>query len=227
MKIDLHCHTEASGDCLTPLTEFPARCRAQGIQVQAITDHDAVWGAQKLQELVAAEADADEPLTVIVGEEVTTQEGEIIGLFLNEKVPPGLPAAEAVAQIKRQGGLVLLPHGFDPYKRGRLRSAALQEVADKIDIVETFNARVSFQRFNRQAQDWAERRGLVQSAGTDAHRLADVGVAWVEAPERPIHHPADLLAALEAGEVIGSWTHPVLAYLKKQIAHWKHRMMHL
>lgn len=124
MRIDLHCHTEASGDCLTPIELFPERLRQQQIQVQAITDHNEVWGALKLQEMVLAATETADtphlPLTIIVGEEVTALEGEIIGLFLKKKIPAGLPATEVVARIKDQGGLVLLPHGFDPLKNGHL-----------------------------------------------------------------------------------------------------------
>ena len=119
MKIDLHCHSEASADCSTPLELFPARCRERGVWVQAITDHDQIWGAQKLQEMVEEEKikKAGFPLTIIVGEEVSTLYGEIIGLFLKEKVPAGMSPKETVAAIKEQGGLVLLPHGFDPLNR--------------------------------------------------------------------------------------------------------------
>ena len=141
MRLDLHCHSEASADCVTPLASFPARCRARGIRVQAITDHNEVWGAQKLKEMVQ-NSGADD-LTIIVGEEVSTREGEIVGLFLNEKIPAGLSPEETVAAIKNQGGLVLLPHGFDPLKRHRLKPEALERVQNDIDIVEVFNARIS------------------------------------------------------------------------------------
>ncbi|HEY3474416.1 MAG TPA: PHP domain-containing protein, partial [Anaerolineales bacterium] len=155
MKIDLHCHTEASADCSTPLALFPARCRERGVWVQAITDHNEIWGAQKLQEMVEEQEikKAGFPLTIIVGEEVSTVNGEIIGLFLKERIPAGMSPKETVAAIKEQGGLVLLPHGFDPMKRWRLQPAALETIEDEIDIVETFNARISRPRWNQAAVD--------------------------------------------------------------------------
>jgi predicted metal-dependent phosphoesterase TrpH len=116
MKVDLHCHSEASADCVTPIPLMPERCLERDIRVQAITDHNEIWGAQKLRDLVAAE---QLPLTIIVGEEVSTREGEIVGLFLEEKIEAGLSPEETVARILEQGGLVLLPHGFDPLKRFR------------------------------------------------------------------------------------------------------------
>ena len=217
MKIDLHCHSEASADCSTPLALFPARCRERGVRVQAITDHDQIWGAQKLQELVEEEKvkEAGFPLTVIVGEEVSTTHGEIIGLFLKERIPPGMSPKETVAAIKEQGGLVLLPHGFDPLKRWRLQPTALETVEDEIDVVETFNARISQPRWNQAAVDWAKVHGVAMSAGSDAHTLADIGGAWVEVPVQQIRSPQDLLKALESGVPVGEWTHPVIAFAYK------------
>ncbi|MBB6099077.1 hypothetical protein HNR42_002513 [Deinobacterium chartae] len=215
MRMDLHCHSEASHDCSTPISAFPARCRERGIAVQAITDHDQIWGALKLRDLVA-EQGLD--LTVIVGEEVSTREGEIVGLFLQERVPPGLSPEESAERIKAQGGLVLLPHGFDPLKRHRLRSDAIERIARHIDIVEVFNARISRPRWNRRAAEWALHHGKAQSGGSDAHTLRDIGDAWVETPRLSIRGPEDLMAALRAGSVSGIWTHPVRAFIYKQ---WK------
>lgn len=217
MKIDLHCHSEASADCSTPLELFPARCRERGVWVQAITDHDQIWGAQKLQEMVEEEKikKAGFPLTIIVGEEVSTVNGEIIGLFLKERVPPGMSPRETVAAIKEQGGLVLLPHGFDPLKRWRLQPTALETVADQIDVVETFNARISQLRWNQAAVDWSKLHGVAMSAGSDAHTLADIGSAWVEVPVQQVRKPQDLLTALQSGVPVGEWTHPVVAFMYK------------
>jgi predicted metal-dependent phosphoesterase TrpH len=181
----------------------------RGIRVQAITDHNEIWGAQKLQELVAAQG---HPLTVIIGEEVSTLEGEIIGLFLHKKIEANLSPEETVEQILDQGGLVLLPHGFDPLKRFRLQDDARARVAGRIHIVETFNARISRPTWNRAAVSWAETAGKLMSAGSDAHTLADIGEAWVEVPLQPITNPEELLKALQGGVPMGEWTHPVRAY---------------
>lgn len=217
MKIDLHCHSEASHDCSTPIELFPARCRERGVRVQAITDHNEIWGAQKLQEIVEEEKDKDDepPLTVIVGEEISTINGEIIGLFLKERIPFGLSPMDTVAAIHEQGGVVLLPHGFDPLKRWRLQPSALEIVADEIDIVETFNARISRPRWNQAAVDWSQEHDLPMSAGSDAHTLADIGSAWVEVPVQLIQSPQDLLRALQSGIPVGEWTHPVIAFAYK------------
>jgi predicted metal-dependent phosphoesterase TrpH len=218
VKIDLHCHSEASFDCVVPLMRLLERAQERGIQVQALTDHNEIWGAQELQRLADARRDAHPgtPLT-IVGEEVSTTEGELIGLFLRELIPKGLSPEETVSRIKAQGGLVLLPHGFDPLKKHRLKPEAVERIAADIDIVETFNARVSKPRWNQAAAAWAEARGLAKSGGSDAHTLADIGAAWTETdtPAADIATPEGLLRALRAGTVSGRWTHPLVAFAYK------------
>lgn len=215
MRIDLHCHTMLSRDSSTPLSLIPDRCREQHIAVQAITDHHHISAAQTLQDMIAQEGGPEAAgLTIIVGEEIWTTEGELVGLFLHEVIEGGLTPEETVARIKDQGGLVLLPHGFDPRKRSQLRPSALERIADEIDIVETFNTHVSSQQWNDAAVDWAQARGLPMSAGTDAHTLSEIGTAWVEVPARPILGPEDLLAALEGGVPMGEWTHPLIIRLR-------------
>lgn len=215
MRIDLHCHSEASHDCKTPLKLMPGACLTSNIRVLAVTDHDQVWGGLELQKIVREEGLEDD-FWVIPGEEVTTSEGELNALFLKERIPPNLTPEETVKEIRAQGGLVMLQHGFDPLKRHRLRPEATMRIADSIDIVETFNARLSRRRWNAAAVVWANERNLPQAAGSDAHTIQDIGEAWTETPLRPVKTPEDLIAALRAGTVGGVWTHPVEAYLKKQ-----------
>lgn len=216
MKIDLHCHSEASHDSSTRLDLIPGRCLERDVSIQAITDHDQIWGAEKLKKMVEDAANPDwRRLTIIVGQEVSTNEGEIIGLFLKEAIPPGLSPEKTVEQIKAQGGLVLLPHGFDPMKRWRLKPEALERIAGSIDIIETFNSRISNIQWNQAAVRWCKERELLMSAGSDAHTLADIGSAWVEVPLQPIGGPQDLLDALQDGTPVGEWTHPVIAYMYK------------
>jgi predicted metal-dependent phosphoesterase TrpH len=211
MRIDLHCHTEASHDCASPLDAVLTRCRQSSIAVQAVTDHNEIKGALELKRTATAPGD---PL-IIVGEEVTSREGEIIGLFLEELIPAGLSPEEVVRRIRDQGGLVLLPHGFDPLKAHRLSPAARERIAGDIDIVEVFNARVSHPRRNKQAAVWAAERDLPASSGTDAHVVSALGTAWVETAPCDIDGPAELLEALREGTVSGTWTHPVAAYAYK------------
>jgi predicted metal-dependent phosphoesterase TrpH len=220
MRIDLHCHTEASWDCITPLSKVLPRCQARGVAVQAITDHNEIWAAQELKSMAAALlAEGKAAPTIIVGEEISTREGEIIGLFLEERIPRDLSAEETVSRIKAQGGLVLVPHGFDPVNFKRLRPVTLARLASTVDIIEVFNARISKPRWNKAAAAWADERQVLKSSGSDAHTLADIGSAWVETAERPIYSPEDLRLALETGTPEGIWTHPLRA-LGYKIADW-------
>lgn len=215
MRMDLHCHTEVSHDCRTALRNIPGWMLRTNTRVIAVTDHDQQRGGPHLQQLIR-DMGLDDRLSVIAGEEVTTSEGELIGLFLQERIPPGLTPEETANQIKEQGGLVMLQHGFDPLKRYRLRSEAIARIADQVDIVETFNSRLSRHHWNRVADDWATARALPVCAGSDAHTLRDIGEAWVETPFRVIHTPGDLIASLREGQLAGNWTHPVYAYGRKQ-----------
>ncbi len=211
MKLDLHCHSEASHDCKTRLQNIIDRCHVTGISVQAITDHNQIWGAVKLQEMTREDA----TLTIIVGEEISSREGEIIGLFLKEKIAAGLSAEETVKQIKAQGGLVLIPHGFDPFKRHRLRSESLERITKHVNIIEVFNAHVSQPSFNQAALIWADQHNKLKSAGTDAHTAAHVGSAWVETPRTVVRRPEDLLIALSMGTIGGRWRHPARTFVSR------------
>lgn len=220
MRIDLHCHSLASPDSVTPLEVIPTRCREKGIDVQAITDHDQIWAAQELQRLVREDPRLpDARLTVIVGEEIKSRDGEIIGLYLTERIEPGLSAEETIRQIKAQGGLVLVPHGFDPLKAIRLNSRARERLAESIDIIETYNAHISSPRWNRVAARWATEHNKPFSAGSDSHVPDTIGRAWVETPDRVIAGPEDLLEALREGTPQGTWSHP-LVDLGRLIWHW-------
>jgi diacylglycerol kinase (ATP) len=224
MRLDLHCHSEASHDCVTPIAQFPQRLLDRGINVQAITDHDQIWGAQKLKEMVESRPEWRERLTIIIGEEISTTEGEIIGLFLTEVIPPRLSPEETIARIKSQGGLVSLPHGFDPLKRHRLKPDAFRRVADQFDIVEGFNARISNRKWNEAASKYAADHKLMIACGTDAHTWQDIGCAASEAPYRAIHGPADLVAALATSKIEGTWTHPVPAFINKMVYKVRRRL---
>jgi len=218
LRIDLHCHTEASHDCVTPLKVIPARLIARGIAVQAITDHDQIWGAQKLRDMVQDNPDWRGKLDIIIGEEISTAEGEIIGLFLKERIAPGLSPEDTVKAIKAQGGLVNLPHGFDPLKRHRLRPTARERIAADIDIIEVFNARISNMKWNTAAADWAKEHGKLMATGSDAHTWADLGCCAVESTwNAAIDSPANLLAALAGAKVNGKWTHPAWAFALKSV----------
>jgi predicted metal-dependent phosphoesterase TrpH/glycosyltransferase involved in cell wall biosynthesis len=170
---DLHMHTNHSHDCATGVRELVDHCIAQGLGAIAITDHNEISGALEAVELVEAEG---KPLTVIVAEEVMTSQGEVIGMFLTEKIERGMSMADTIAAIQEQNGLVYMPHPFD-----RMHTipdpATLLRNLDKIDIFEVYNSRLLFESFNADALRFATKYNLVQAAGSDAHVLPGIGTA--------------------------------------------------
>ena len=180
-------------DCNTPLEKIIARCLEVGINCIAIADHDTIEGALEMQELA--------PFPVIVAGEILTPQGEIMGMFLKERVPIGLPIEQAISHIKAQGALVCLPHPFDTFRGLRLDSKRLEEMVDQIDIIEVFNARSPFSAPAIKARNLAMKHGITQSAGSDAHSLAEIGNTYVEMAE--FEGRDDFLQALRKGKIHG------------------------
>jgi predicted metal-dependent phosphoesterase TrpH len=181
--VDLHCHTSASFDSLASPASVARAAASRGLTHLAITDHGTLEGA------LAARDAAPEGLTILVGEEIRTQEGDLIGVFLDRAVPSGLPAAEAVDAIREQGGLVGIPHPFDRFRGSLLRSEAMTELAPKVDWIEAWNARIVFGDGNIQAAELAASVGVPGVAVSDAHTALEVGVAstmvWEDDPSTP------------------------------------------
>ena len=192
IDVDLHMHTSHSHDCATDPEALVDHCIAQGLGAIAITDHNEIAGAVEAAAL-------GKPITVIVGEEVKTSQGEVIGLFLDERIEKGMTMAETIAAIQSQGGLVLMPHPFD-----RLHtipdSATLLCHLDEIDVFEVYNSRLLFDSFNDDALRFAGKYNLVQSAGSDAHVLQGIGTAINRIPA--FDGPEEFLVAMRHNEII-------------------------
>ena len=197
IKVDMHTHSEYSPDSRTPLASQAAAIRAAGLNVVCATDHNTIEGALRLRELA-------DGFRVIVGEEVSSRDGEIIGLFLDKPVPRGLSAEETIARIHDQGGLVSVPHPFSRNRRFHLRRSVLERVWRDIDCIEVFNAREAFTQDNVRAAAFAKEKGLPGAVGSDAHRASEIGRAWVEVEE--FAGRDDFIAALREGSIIGNLT---------------------
>jgi len=197
IRVDCHLHTVHSGDAVLQVAELAERVAAERIDVVCITDHHTLAGAHEALERGIG-------VRVIVGEEIRTYEGEIIGLFLTERVPYVLPLEEAVRRIREQGGLVYAPHPLDPERcsLGAERLAALCRNG-MVDVVEVFNAKIRDQRLNRAAAGMAAGFGLPGAAGSDAHDPHGVGAAYVEMPD--FDGPESFLAALVEARVVGEF----------------------
>ena len=187
--VDLHCHTRASFDSLAPIGDVVRAAAARGLTHLAVTDHDRIDGA------LEARALAPSGLTVIVGEECRTADGDLICAFLEEAVAPGRPAAWTIAAVREQGGLVGIPHPFDRLRGSLLRDERMAELAGQVDWVETYNARLLGGTGNDLAAAFARRHGLPGVACSDAHSVLEVAVAYSVMAGDP-STPAGLLAAL-------------------------------
>jgi predicted metal-dependent phosphoesterase TrpH len=203
VRVDLHSHTMWSGDSTTTAEELEEAVTACGLDVLCITDHHALQGAQELARRL--------PCRVVVGEELRTHAGEIIGLFLTEHVPFGVSPEEAAQRIRAQGGLVYIPHPFDPMRRNLSEPALVALTAGGlVDAIEVFNAKTSLRHLNDRAAAYAADHGLAGGAGSDAHVPDALGAAYVEMPD--FDGPADFLAKLREGRIVGHHADPHRAW---------------
>jgi predicted metal-dependent phosphoesterase TrpH/glycosyltransferase involved in cell wall biosynthesis len=193
--VDMHLHTDASHDCSVPPAELVGHAEAIGLGGIAVTDHNAFRGAREAVELARGR-----DLVVIPGEEVKTDnQGEVIGLFLQEEIPGGMSMERTVAAIREQGGLVYLPHPFD-----RLHAipdaATLHRHLPEIDVFEIYNARLLFEGFNDEALRFARKYNLLMGAGSDAHVLPGLGTGCVRM--RAFETPEEFLLSLRSAEIV-------------------------
>jgi predicted metal-dependent phosphoesterase TrpH len=191
---DLHLHTEHSFDCAVPVSDLLDHAEEQGLGAIAVTDHNVFSGAQEAVELARGRG-----LVVIPGEEVKTQSGEVIGLFLREAIPRGMTMPETVAAIREQGGIVYLPHPFD-----RLHTipdaSTLHRLLAEIDVFEVYNARLLLEGMNDEALRFARKYNLTMGAGSDAHVLQGVGTGLVRM--RAFASPEEFLISLRTAEIV-------------------------
>lgn len=196
--VDLHVHTSASFDSIASPESVVRVAALRGLTHLAITDHDRIEGAVAAREIARTAAPE---LTVIVGQEVRTRDGDLIGAFLEKDIPSDLPPAEAIAEIRAQGGLVGIPHPFDRFRGSLLTDEVLAGVAPLVDWVETHNARIMVGKGNEQAAAFALANDLPGVAVSDAHSAMEIGVAYVALDGDP-STPAGLLAALRSAELV-------------------------
>ena len=184
MRVDLHLHSHFSHDGLSSLNELIQRCAECGLDRIALTDHNTVEGALALAKMA--------PVLAIIGEEAKTREGEVIGLFITGRIPPYLPPEETMDMIHDMGGLTYIPHPLDRY-RAHFRGERLVELADRIDIIETYNAWCE-PTANQAAARFATDLGKVSATGSDSHAASELGRSWMEIED--YNSPQDFLEKL-------------------------------
>ncbi|NLN69452.1 MAG: PHP domain-containing protein [Chloroflexi bacterium] len=187
LRVELHLHTAASADSLVTPQNLVKHCQQVGINRVAITDHNCIKGA------LAAHALA--PELVIVGEEIETTQGELLGYFMTEPIPPGLEPMQVIQRLRDQGALISVSHPFDRIRSAQWTEAQLLAITPHVDAIEIFNARCLSNHPNQQAAAFAQAHGLPGTVGSDAHSLVEVGRATLLMP--PFEGAAEFLLALK------------------------------
>lgn len=175
VRVEFHCHTVASKDCLVSPRRLLQACRKKGIDRVAVTDHNTIQGARRAYEL--------DPQRVIIGEEIKTEKGELLAFFVQTGVPAGLPVLEAIARLQEQNAFISLAHPMDPNRNGGWTEADLEALLPYIDAIETFNSRCLSQVYNQRAAAFGQRHGLLSTVGSDAHTVFELGRATLLLPD--------------------------------------------
>ncbi|MGE5636890.1 MAG: PHP domain-containing protein, partial [Nocardioidaceae bacterium] len=195
IDVDLHMHTDHSPDCATPVDVLLETAKRVGLGAIAVTDHNEVSGALEARE----RADG---IKVIVAEEIkTADQGEVIGLFIEERIPRGLTLEQTITAIREQGGLVYVPHPFD-----RMHSVPdygnLLEVVEQLDAIEVFNPRVAFSAFNEEAERFAAKYRIVAGAGSDSHVAQALGSVKIRMRDFGAEDPEEFLESLRDADIV-------------------------
>jgi predicted metal-dependent phosphoesterase TrpH len=210
IRLENHSHTVYSKDSLTKIEDFIAACRRKGIDRVVITDHNNIQGALKAKELA--------PDLVIVGEEILTKQGELLVAYLEEEIPEGLEAKEALDRLKAQGAFISVSHPFDVMRNGHWKRDDLIRILPHIDAIEVFNSRVMRRSYNQEAQEFAEEFNLVGTVGSDAHTAMELGRAVQVVPD--FSDAEGLRAAIKAARYETQLSSPLI-HFSSRYAVWR------
>lgn len=175
LNVEFHCHTIFSKDSLTRPATLVETCRRKGIDRVIVTDHNSIQGALQAKEI--------DPKRVIVGEEIMTDQGEILAAFVTDEIPEGLPAREVITRLRKQGAFISVSHPFDHQRGGFWKLHELEAIAPHVDAIETFNARCLLPNFNDKASAFAKQHHLPGTVGSDAHSAVELGSATLLLPD--------------------------------------------
>ena len=189
-QVELHSHTLWSKDCVVPFDAIIRLCERRGVDRIAITDHNTADGAKAMQKLA--------PDLVIVGEEIMTDRGEILGYFMQESIPAGLTPDETIRRLRDQKAVISVSHPFDRLRKGAWHEEDLLKIIDKVDAIETFNARCLYPEDNLKAQEFAQKHQLIGTVGSDAHTRVEYGRALNRM--QPFEGASDFLYSLRESQ---------------------------
>lgn len=173
MKLETHVHTRYSKDSLLCFWALYVKCLIMKIDYIAITEHNNINGGINFKKFCLKHGNK---VQVIVGEEIFTNSGEIIGLFLEDNISPGLSVEETIKKIKQQDGVVYIPHPYDKKREKTvLKESAISEFRDQIDCIEIHNGRNISNEYDIKQHEIAIKYGLTPVIGSDAHTWIEVG----------------------------------------------------
>jgi len=198
LRLEFHCHTNASKDSLTSPRDLVDTCRRKGIDRVVVTDHNTIAGARAAQVL--------DPELVIVGEEIMTTQGEILAAFVSEEIPRGLTPGETIHRLQDQGAFISVSHPFDRWRRGGWREEHLLAILPQVDAIEVYNSRCMLPRFNREARRFAEKHNLAGTVGSDAHAAFELGRSLLVL--EPFEGPEGLRNVIPTGKQKVRWSPP-------------------
>lgn len=209
---EFHCHTCHSKDSLVKIQELLTACVSKGIQKLVVTDHNTILGAQQAHKL--------DPLRFIIGEEIMTKQGELLGIFVKEQIPAGLSALKTIELLRSQDAFISVSHPFDTFREGHWELDDLTKIAPSIDAIEIFNSRCLLPQFNSRARIFSQRNKLLGTVGSDAHSISEVGNATLTIPA--FYDAVSLKHALTLAKphvrLSGPWVHFYSRY-----ASWRKR----
>ena len=173
IRLETHCHTKYSKDSMLPFSLLYLKCRLCHIDWIAITEHNNTQGAVEFKKYCEKKKNK---LHVIIGEEIMTSDGEVIGLYLKDEIPSGLSCEETMDRIQEQGGIVYVPHPYDE-KRAKtvLKEECIRNNRSKIDCIECYNGRNILDRYELKQTEIAKKNGLKSVIGSDAHTVFEIG----------------------------------------------------
>jgi predicted metal-dependent phosphoesterase TrpH len=213
VKTEFHCHTCYSKDSLVPIEKLSGTCQKKDIQRLIITDHNTIEGAIRAQRI--------DPERMVVGEEIMTQQGELLAFFVKELIPAGLLASKAIDLLRSQEAFISVSHPFDRLRSGHWEIDDLLNIAPLVDAIEIFNARCMDPKMNAQAGDFSKEHKLAGTVGSDSHTLREIGQATLILPE--FYDAVTLKSALQVAQLrarlSGPWVHFYSSYAKW----WKKR----
>lgn len=212
-QVELHSHTLWSKDCVVDFDAIIRLCERRKIDRIAITDHNTAQGALAMQKLA--------PELVIVGEEIMTDRGEILGYFMQESIPAGLTPDETIRRLREQGAVISVSHPFDRLRKGAWHEADLLRIIEQVDAIEIFNARCMYADDNVKALQFAQKHALTGTVGSDAHSRIEYGRALAQM--QPFEGASDFLMALRAAQHLNrysSW----FVHLNSKTAKWSKKL---